>query len=161
MSDEVIIRRGPPGYLRAFIYSLMLHATLVGALTAGIWLPGLGEHFTILRAVALTFVPEGQKKSGETQKKAETPVAEIIQRQVQRYWDPLPTIPTGLSCTVFVKLTLRGEVVDVQIIRSSGNALFDRSVESAVRKASPIEVPPDTPVVNGFREFTFEFKPGG
>jgi colicin import membrane protein len=61
---------------------------------------------------------------------------------------------------VEVRLIPSGEVIDAQIVRSSGNPAFDRSVEAAVFKASPLPVPPDREVMEQFRSLRFEFKPG-
>jgi len=83
-----------------------------------------------------------------------------IQEKVQRSWIRPPSSGAGLSCTVEVRLIPSGEVVDAQIVRSSGNAAFDRSVEAAVFKASPLPVPPDAEVMEQFRSLRFEFKPG-
>ena len=83
-----------------------------------------------------------------------------IQEKVQRSWIRPPSSGAGLSCTVEVRLIPSGEVIDAQIVRSSGNAAFDRSVEAAVFKASPLPVPPDAEVMEQFRSLRFEFKPG-
>jgi len=83
-----------------------------------------------------------------------------IQERVQRSWIRPPSSGTELSCTVEVRLIPGGEVIDAQIVRSSGNAAFDRSVEAAVFKASPLPVPPDPEVMEQFRSLRFEFKPG-
>jgi len=46
------------------------------------------------------------------------------------------------------------------VIGSSGDPIFDRSAENAVRKASPLPVPQDRNLFNQeFRVFTFVFKP--
>jgi colicin import membrane protein len=52
-----------------------------------------------------------------------------------------------------------GEVMDVEVVGSgSGDELFDRSAENAVRKASPLPIPPE--LMEEFKPtFTFEFKP--
>ncbi|MGD2076109.1 MAG: cell envelope integrity protein TolA, partial [Gammaproteobacteria bacterium] len=83
-----------------------------------------------------------------------------IQEKVQRSWIRPPSSGTELSCTVEVRLIPSGEVIDAQIVRSSGNSAFDRSVEAAVFKASPLPVPPDPEVMEQFRSLRFEFKPG-
>ena len=82
-----------------------------------------------------------------------------IQEKVQRSWIRPPSSGGELSCTVEVRLIPSGEVIDAQIVRSSGNAAFDRSVEAAVFKASPLPVPPDPDVMEQFRTLRFEFKP--
>jgi colicin import membrane protein len=83
-----------------------------------------------------------------------------IQEKVQRSWIRPPSSGSELSCTVEVRLIPSGEVIDAKIVRGSGNAAFDRSVEAAVFKASPLPVPPDPDVMEQFRSLRFEFKPG-
>jgi colicin import membrane protein len=85
---------------------------------------------------------------------------QYIKEKVQRSWIRPPGSSSALSCTVEVRLIPSGEVIDAQIVRSSGNPGFDRSVESAVFKASPLPVPPDPEVMEQFRSLRFEFKPG-
>jgi colicin import membrane protein len=61
-----------------------------------------------------------------------------------------------------VRLDPFGEVLEARIVRSSGNPLFDRSAEAAVKKASPLPVPSDVTIYNRFfREFQFLFRPEG
>ena len=47
----------------------------------------------------------------------------------------------GLSCTLRITLVPGGEVARVEVMKSSGNPIFDRQAENAVRKASPLPVP--------------------
>jgi TonB family protein len=55
-----------------------------------------------------------------------------------------------------------GEVLNVRILRSSGDPGFDQSAESAVLKASPLPVPSDPRLFNAeFRELDLEFSPRG
>ena len=82
-----------------------------------------------------------------------------IQERIQRSWLRPPGSPAGLSCVVQVGLIPGGEVARVQIVRSSGDAVFDRSVESAVYKASPLPLPPDAALFKHFRELRLIFKP--
>ena len=67
----------------------------------------------------------------------------------------------GLSCTVAVKLIPGGEVIDARVVKTSGNAAFDRSVETAVLKASPLPMPSEPGLQQRFRNINFEFKPEG
>jgi len=83
-----------------------------------------------------------------------------IQDKVQRNWIRPPGSPEGLVCVVNVQLIPGGEVVSAKVIQSSGDALFDRSVESAVLKASPLPLPNDTTLFRYFREINFKFNPG-
>ena len=85
---------------------------------------------------------------------------QYIREKVQRSWIKPPGAGSGLSCVVEVRLIPGGEVVDAQIVRGSGDPAFDRSVEAAVFKASPLPVPADPDVMDRFRSLRFEFRPG-
>jgi colicin import membrane protein len=52
-----------------------------------------------------------------------------------------------------------GEVADVRIVQSSGNEIFDRQAEAAVKKASPLPVPADPRLFEKVREINFIFAP--
>ena len=82
-----------------------------------------------------------------------------IQAKIQRNWLRPPGSSAGLSCMILVKLIPGGEVVDAKVVRSSGDPLFDRSVETAVLKASPLPLPQDTAMFKHFREIQFIFIP--
>jgi colicin import membrane protein len=82
-----------------------------------------------------------------------------IQERIQRSWLRPPGSPAGLSCVVQVSLIPGGEVARVQIVRSSGDPVFDRSVETAVYKASPLPLPPDAALFKHFRDLRLIFKP--
>jgi colicin import membrane protein len=47
----------------------------------------------------------------------------------------------------------------VTVIKSSGNAIFDRSAESAVYSAAPLPQPKDPKAAAELRDFHFVFKP--
>lgn len=83
----------------------------------------------------------------------------LIRQKVTRNWLKPAGAPKGLACTVRVRTIPGGEVVGVTIIKGSGNAIFDRSVESAVRKAAPLPLPRDPAVAARMREIDFEFIP--
>ncbi len=84
----------------------------------------------------------------------------LIERRVQNNWLMPLNGESGLKCLLRVRLLPSGEVIDVRVIKSSGNALFDQSVERAARKASPLPVPEDLRLFNKtFRSFAFEFDP--
>lgn len=81
----------------------------------------------------------------------------LIAQKVERNWLRPSGTPHGLTCKVLVHQLPTGDVVSVQVVRSSGNSVFDRSVENAVRKASPLPPPPDQSVFD--REIEFKFEP--
>ncbi|HEY9199340.1 MAG TPA: cell envelope integrity protein TolA [Gammaproteobacteria bacterium] len=83
----------------------------------------------------------------------------LIGDKVQRNWIQPPTSRVGLSCVVQVQLMPSGDVVSVQIVQSSGDAAFDRSVEAAVYRAAPLPLPPDPGMFENFRSVQFRFVP--
>jgi colicin import membrane protein len=82
-----------------------------------------------------------------------------IQDRIQRSWLRPQGSAEGLSCVVQVSLIPGGDVARVEIVRSSGDPLFDRSVETAVYKAAPLPLPPDATLFKHFRELRLIFKP--
>jgi len=100
----------------------------------------------------------------ESQMRAQAAVAsftDLIRQKVERNWIQPPGDISGLSCVVRVRLIPGGDVIDAQVIKSSGNAFFDRSVELATRKAAPLPLPSDPSMFNYFRTLEFYFRPGG
>lgn len=83
----------------------------------------------------------------------------LIRQKVSGSWLQPTNFQDGSSCVVLVKVLPTGDVVDVRVTQCTGGALFQRSVESAVRKASPLPMSPDPAVYNKMREIEFTFKP--
>lgn len=87
--------------------------------------------------------------------------ASLIKAKLHQNWrKPLGVDLTELSSKVEVRLLITGDVVDAQVVESSGNVEFDRSTEVAVHKASPLPMPSDPELAKEFRQFTFTFRPG-
>lgn len=87
-------------------------------------------------------------------------VTAAIKRKVQNSWLRPPSASSkDLQATVRVRLNDNGSVLLVQVLKSSGNAAFDRSVVSAVNKADPLPMPKSRTLISEFREFTFIFRP--
>ena len=83
----------------------------------------------------------------------------LIRQKVSRSWNRPGTAGKGLQCTVRVRLVAGGEVLAASVVRSSGDPVFDRSVENAVYKATPLPVPQDPKLFEYFREIEFVFNP--
>lgn len=83
----------------------------------------------------------------------------LIRQRVSRSWNRPSGAAKGLKCTVSVRLAPGGEVLAARVVRSSGNPVFDRSVENAVYKAAPLPLPEDPTLFDNFREIEFLFSP--
>ena len=83
----------------------------------------------------------------------------MLRDKIIRSWIRPKNTPSGLSCRIEVRLLPGGDVLDVKIIRSSGNAIFDRSAKNAVNKASPLPIPDDITLFNQFKITKFDFSP--
>jgi colicin import membrane protein len=83
----------------------------------------------------------------------------LIKQRIKRYW----IRPTGKSddlvTTVKVSLLPGGTVKSVIIIQSSGDPIFDRSVENAVYKAAPMPWPTDPEAAAQMKELQINFTP--
>jgi colicin import membrane protein len=84
-----------------------------------------------------------------------------IQAAVQGGFVYPPGLPPGLKCKLLVRIVPGGDVVAASVVESSGNAVFDRQAETAVRKAAPLPVPAEARLFNQMREFYFTFDPNG
>ncbi len=84
----------------------------------------------------------------------------LIKQKVTQNWIRPVGARKGMRCTVTVRVTPGGQVIEARVTQSSGNAAFDRSAESAVYKATPLPVPTDKGLFDAhFREFYFVFNP--
>lgn len=84
----------------------------------------------------------------------------LIKNQIQSQWRYPPAVDASMEVELKLTLVPTGEVVQVQIVKSSGNQALDRSVEQAIYKASPLSVPQDIAIFEQrFRNFTMKFRP--
>lgn len=81
-----------------------------------------------------------------------------LRQQVGQHWVDQGTWQ-GLETKLMVRLAPGGSVLDVVVVRSSGNIALDRSARAAIYKASPLPVPADPDLFASFQEFQFTFKP--
>ena len=79
-----------------------------------------------------------------------------IDRAVENNWLRPATTSEEQSCEVIVTQTMSGDVIDVQLQSCSSDKAFQRSVERAVRKASPLPLPPDPELFDRKIQFTFK-----
>jgi colicin import membrane protein len=103
-----------------------------------------------------------QARSSGEQARAQTEIARfeaLIRQKVERNWLRPAQSAGGLSCIVRLRIAPGGEVLSAVIVRGSGDGAFDRSVEAAVLRASPLPVPSDMSVFEHFRDLELKFKP--
>ncbi|ASP39460.1 protein TolA [Bacterioplanes sanyensis] len=85
---------------------------------------------------------------------------DLIRAQIEAAWRYPPAVQKNQQVTLRLTLVPTGEVVQVEVVESSGNRALDRSVEQAVLRASPLPVPDNIRVFERqFRSFTMKFRP--
>jgi len=84
----------------------------------------------------------------------------IIKRRIEDRWR-VNNAQKGRSCDLFVRVIPGGEVAEARVVRSSGDANFDRSAENAVFKSSPLPMPTEPGMFERLREIRFTFDPTG
>lgn len=82
---------------------------------------------------------------------------DLIKHTVKKNWSWFDTT-TSLRASITFSISPSGELGDVSIVKSSGNALFDNSVIRAVLKSSPLPAPPEN-VYQWFKVVRTEFDP--
>ncbi len=81
----------------------------------------------------------------------------LIENQIERNWIPPLSAKPGLECVVNVVQIPSGDVVDVHVGRCNGDDAVVRSIEAAVKKASPLPKPPVASLFT--RNLNVTFKP--
>lgn len=83
-----------------------------------------------------------------------------IQDSIRREFN-IVGLPSGLSCVLVIHTIPSGDVVGVEVEQSSGNSVFDRRAETAVKKAAPLPVPDDPGTFERLqmREIRLTFQP--
>ena len=78
-----------------------------------------------------------------------------LQQKVVRNWSPPPSAQNGLDCEVLVRQTPTGEVLDARVLNCNGDSAVERSIEAAVRRASPLPVPQNSLLFEPSIRFVF------
>ncbi|MEO8402553.1 MAG: cell envelope integrity protein TolA [Gammaproteobacteria bacterium] len=83
----------------------------------------------------------------------------LILQAISQNW----LVPKSVNKSLFAELLIHvapgGVVLDVQIIKGSGDESLDHSARSAVFKSSPLPVPADLDAFDTFRQFVLKVKP--
>jgi len=68
-------------------------------------------------------------------------------------------IGKNLETKLEIALSSAGDVISVNIIKSSGDPALDLSAKNAILKSSPLPVPNDKEIFEEFKKYRFTFKP--
>ena len=80
-----------------------------------------------------------------------------IEARIRQNWNPPLSARAGIDCVVNVVQLLTGDVTSVSVGRCNGDDAVRRSIEDAVRRASPLPKPPDPSLFE--RNLVVNFKP--
>lgn len=86
----------------------------------------------------------------------------IIQQVVQQNWSRPPSARNGMRAILQIRMLPTGELIEVIITQSSGDAAFDRSAETAVYRAAPFRELQALPINifnQNFRSLSLIFEP--
>lgn len=83
----------------------------------------------------------------------------LIITAISRQWILPENTQNNLFSQFRIRLAPDGSVLEVTLIRSSGDSVLDRSAQSAIYKASPLPVPTDPEAFNVFRDISLTVKP--
>jgi len=88
--------------------------------------------------------------------------AALIRQTVEGYWSRPPSARNGMEVLLSIQLIPTGEIVNVSVLRGSGNDAFDRSAVNAVKKAGSfpeLKQLPTREFEKTFRRFRLLFRP--
>ena len=105
---------------------------------------------------------DAQQQATATAGEMSASFVSLIQRTVVNYWSRPPSARNGMECELSIQLIPTGEVVNVILVRSSGNSAFDSSAINAVQKAGAfpeLRNLPSREFEKNFRRLTLIFKP--
>ena len=83
----------------------------------------------------------------------------LIIGAISRQWILPENANHSLSSQFRIRLAPNGVVLEVNLTRSSGDPILDRSAQSAIFKASPLPVPSDPGTFNLFRDISLTVRP--
>lgn len=84
--------------------------------------------------------------------------AQIV-NAIGQHWILPENADSTLSSQFRIRLAPDGSVLEATLTRSSGDALLDRSAQTAILKASPLPVPSDAETFNLFRDISLTVRP--
>lgn len=101
-------------------------------------------------------------EAAETEAELTMAYTAVIHDLVQRNWSRPPSARNDMTAVLRIRLVPTGDVVDVEIVRSSGDAAFDRAAENAVRavgRFTELQGMPPRMFERSFRSLLLTFRP--
>ncbi len=102
------------------------------------------------------------REFAETEAELVMAYSAVIHDLVQQYWSRPPSARNGMVVVLRIRMVPTGDVLDVEIVQSSGDFAFDRAAESAVLKVNRFtELQGMDPRMfdRNFRTFLLTFRP--
>lgn len=115
--------------------------------------------------LARAMAAEDNAMAAERDQEAVASFAGLIQRDIQNNWSRPPSARIGMHVVLLIQLIPSGDVINVSVLKSSGNDAFDQSAENAVRRVGKFaylkELSDKTPAVfeRNFRRLQLDFSP--
>jgi colicin import membrane protein len=113
-------------------------------------------------AVARENAQQGGDKQVVTAEEMANSYIALITDAIQNNWNRPPSARNGMEAELALQLMPTGEVLNVTVIKSSGNSAFDRSAENAVRRAGQfpeLKNLPNKLFEQYFRKLRLKFRP--
>jgi colicin import membrane protein len=83
----------------------------------------------------------------------------LILNAISQQWILPQNVDSSMSSQFRIRLAPNGAVLEVALVRSSGDPILDRSAQAAIYKASPLPVPSDPATFNLFRDISLTVRP--
>lgn len=83
----------------------------------------------------------------------------LILQAISEQWIVPNNANKNLTSQLLIRLSSDGTVLDVQLVKSSGDEGLDRSARAAVFKASPLPIPEKSEEFEPFKQFILKVKP--
>lgn len=120
------------------------------------------ERQRLAQAQALAQQEADSRELAETEAELVMAYSAVIHDLVQQYWSRPPSARNGMVVVLRIRMVPTGDILDVEIVQSSGDFAFDRAAESAVLKVNRFtELQGMEPRLfdRNFRTFLLTFRP--
>lgn len=115
-----------------------------------------------LKALEAQMQKEEQMISSTVDDVSSKSYEELIAERVRQNWNRPPSARNGMTAVLEISMLPTGQVTGVRVVKSSGDAPFDRAAEQAVRRVDRFEEVKNIPTAifeKHFRQFLFTFRP--